>query len=295
MTRKSSPLSHPLPQPIGNRARVEMADSPGSAPFALDVLVVGGGLSGLATAIAVVLAGHRASVFEAAAGIFPFGAGMPSPPNGARLLARWGLGDLLRPAATAPTSLRVHGVDGRLLAQQAGFDADVARRCGAPWWAFHRVDLQGALARRAVALGAAVRFSSRVTGLDTAAPAIQLENGERHAGDLVVLADGAGSALRSQLLGGAIYPQPTGCVAYRITVERNRARSEELRELMNQLELRFWLGPDSYAIGYPVRGGTQYSVLLLLPDSTQYGLSGNASTNELVEELRERLRGWDPS
>ncbi|RDL38511.1 uncharacterized protein BP5553_02851 [Venustampulla echinocandica] len=266
-------------------------DSLGSSPKPLEVIIVGGGPCALATAISVTLAGHKATIFEAAEKAHSFGAGLQSSPNGTQLFSRWGLYDILKPVATAPTLLHIHSLDGRPLARRESYEDEVLRRYGSPLWTFQRVDLQAGLHRRAIELGVNINYSSRVIEFASSRPGIELENGERHHGDLVVVADGTWSTLRSKVLGEPINPQPTGDMAYRIDIDRAQIQDKELLKLMSLQQIRLWVGPGSFAVGYPVGGGTKFSVLLLLPDNFQ---TGNSSASAIIEEMRKRLKDWDP-
>lgn len=270
-----------------------MSSAHGSSPIALEVLIVGGGLCGLATAISVTLAGHKATVFEAADSIHAFGAGLQSSPNGTRLFSRWGLHDILKPVATAPTLLHIHSFDGKPIARREGYENEVLCRYGFPLWTLHRVDFQAGLHRRAMALGVTIHYSSNVTELDTSKPDIVLANGQRYGGDLVVVADGAYSTLRSKVLGRAINPKPTGDMSYRLDIDSTQILDPELLELMSAPQIRLWVGPGSYAVGYPIGGGTKFSVLFLVPDSFPAGISSETSS-AIVEEMKKRFEDWDP-
>lgn len=272
-----------------------MAQSPDSSPIpasaALDVLIVGGGLCGLAVAISVALSGHRATVFEAYETIHPFGSGLHISPNGTRLLSRWGLGDILNPVVTSPRSLQIHDINGRPLASRERYNEDILRLYQCPLWTLHRVDLQRGLARRATDLGCQIHYSSRITDIDSSKQTITFANGDGRRGDLLVVSDGFWSILRRKVLGQEIIPQPSGYMAYRITVDRERVQDGDLLDLMSSMQSRLWTGQGSYALSYPIRGGIQLSVLLITPTNTP---SGSASTGVIVEELKKLAESWDP-
>lgn len=275
--------------------RFEMPQSPVSpslsSPAGLDVLIVGGGLCGLAVAISVALSGNRATVFEAFDTIHPFGSGLHISPNGTRLLSRWGVGDIINAVTTAPRALQIHDFHGELLASRDDYDEQVLHRYEFPLWTLHRVDLQRGLTRRAIDLGVEIHYSSRITDINSSKPTITFENGEKRQGDLVVVADGTWSILRRKVLGQEIMPQPAGYKAYRITVDRGRVRDNDLWDLMNSAQSRLWAGRDSYALCFPIRGGTQLSVLLITPSGTS---SGTTSSSADIEELKKLAEDWDP-
>lgn len=266
--------------------------TPPSGPAAVDVLIVGGGLCGLAVAISVALSGHRATVFEAFEITHPFGSGLYIPPNGTRLLSRWGLNDILKPVLTAPQTSQIHNLYGGLLASRGdNYDGEILRRYQFPLWTMHRVDLQRALTRRALDLGVQIHYSSRITDIDRFKPTITFENGEKRRGDLVVVADGTGSMLRGKVLEQKITPQRAGYTAYRITVDRGQVQDRDLLDLMSFTQSRRWVGQGSYALCFPMRGGIQLSVLLIVPTTIS---SGSSSTSAVIEELKKLAENWDP-
>lgn len=57
----------------------------------MNIIVVGAGIGGLSTAIALSQKGHHVRVFERSHGLSEFGAGLQVAPNAVRLLYAWGL------------------------------------------------------------------------------------------------------------------------------------------------------------------------------------------------------------
>lgn len=265
--------------------------APLSSPAALDVLIVGGGLCGLAVAISVALSGNRATVFEAFETVHPFGSGLHISPNGTRLLSRWGVGDILNPVTTAPRTLQIHDFNGELLASRDDYDEQVLHRYEFPLWTLHRVDLQRGLTRRAIDLGVEIHYSSRITDIDSSKPTITFANGEKRQGDIVVVADGTWPTLRRKVLGEDVTPQAAGYTAHRITVDRRQVQGSDLSDFMSSAQSRLWVGRDSYALCFPIRGGSQLSLLLIIQSNIS---SGSTSTNAIIEELKKLAESWDP-
>lgn len=267
------------------------ACSPSSSNGSLDVLIVGGGLCGLAVAISVALAGHRATVFEAFEAIHPFGSGVQLSPNGTRLLLKWGLADILDPVLTTPGALRIHNFNGEILASRDDYAEEILRRYRFPLWTLHRVDLQRGLTRRATDLGVQIHHSSCIIDVDNSKTTITFVNGEKRRGHLVVVANGTSSMLRRKVLAQDIIPRPAGYTAYRITVDRRPLLDRGLLDLVSSTQSRLWAGQDSYALCFPIRGGTQLSVLLAISSDVS---SGSVSTSAAVEELKKLAESWDP-
>src|SRR5215204_2966769 len=84
------------------------------------VAIVGGGIGGLATALALRRVGIEAEVFETAPELREVGAGIQLGPNVVRLLQRFGLGERLREVAVCPEAVWEYRrwEDGRVLFQQ---------------------------------------------------------------------------------------------------------------------------------------------------------------------------------
>ncbi|KAK8128640.1 monooxygenase [Apiospora sp. TS-2023a] len=268
-----------------------MERSPHPDTGRLDVIVVGAGLCGLSMAISMAQAGHQVSVFEAHHSLHEFGAGLQSSPNGTRIYAELGLTEALKPIATAPEVLQISRFDGAVLARRERYDEEVMGRYGFPLWTLPRVGLQARLLDRAVELGAEISFSSTVVDVNSAGPFIELENGDQRRGDLVVIADGVWSKLRSVVVGQTVDPQPTGDMAYRITLDRDQIQDRELRDWLEGPRVQIWLGPGTHAAGYSIRQGKQFNLALLALDDFQ---DKETWVRGKMEELQERFRGWDP-
>ena len=105
-------------------------------------LVVGGGVGGLAAAIAIRSAGWEVEVLERGTVRAAPGAGLALWPNGVRALRALGMGDAIAPIAARVPEMAVRRPDGRVLGRFDG--AAVERRWGAPLLAVHRADLLAA-------------------------------------------------------------------------------------------------------------------------------------------------------
>jgi salicylate hydroxylase len=218
----------------------------------LEILIAGGGIAGLATAVAARRAGWEARLFEQAARFEEFGAGLQLGPNATRILQEWELlrGDL-RQQAVAPPRLRVRdGADGAELGVLELGDA-FERRYGAPYLTVHRADLQAALLAAARAAGTRLHTGSHVQGAQETAGAIALrtDTPREVEGDALAAADGVWSVLRGAVAQDG-EPQPTGHLAY-----RGLARQQDLPAGLRGGEVTAWLAPRMHLVTYPVRGG----------------------------------------
>ncbi|OAP58120.1 salicylate hydroxylase [Fonsecaea erecta] len=271
----------------------EQADVQGFKDI-LNVTIVGAGLAGLAAAISCALAGHTITVFEAAKELAEIGAGLQITPNASKLLQQWGLEDAVKACAAVPTVLAVHRyTDGKMLAEERGFDKNLQRKYGLPFFDIHRVDLQRILYHKAVSLGVDVQLDCRVSRVErtTTGPKLIFTSGREIQSDLVVGADGLWSKCRESMLNTADQPLPTGDLAYRIVLHLDKITDPELREWIANPQVHFWIGPYSHAVAYSIRCGTMYNIVLLCPDDLPQGLS---RTTGSVDEMRALFAGWDP-
>lgn len=185
----------------------------------VSVLIVGGGIGGLAAAVALRRAGVAVRVLERAATLEPLGAGLSLFPNAIHALSRLGV-ELDR--GSMPVGNERSGIwrwDASLLVAQ---DPQQLRlRYGAPLLAVHRADLQTALLHAAgddvIVPGAEL---TRLQQDGDGVTATLADGSEQRAG-LLVGADGIDSAVRATVVGDGA-PTYSGITAYRGVLEMHR-------------------------------------------------------------------------
>lgn len=279
----------------------------------LDIVIVGAGLSGVATSIACAQGGHLVTCLESAKDLAEVsrdqyslslklfsvidifqkvGAGIQVTPNATRLLQRWGVLDLLPDSWVRPKSCSVHRyADGKLLAHEDDYHDNLLRKYKAPFLDMYRADLQSALVEKATQLGVKFKLNTKAETIDFNTGTVTAKSGETFQGDLIVGADGLWSRCREIFLGTKDEPKPTGDVAYRLLIKRDEVEDLEMRDWISDPRLHFWIGPHAHIVAYPIKGGSMYNLVLLVPDILPDKVSKEPGT---IEEMLALLKGWDP-
>ncbi|MBF4617855.1 FAD-dependent monooxygenase [Clavibacter sp. VKM Ac-2873] len=164
----------------------------------MHVVIAGGGIAGLATAIAVRRAGHAATVLERRGAAEATGSWLQIASNGMVALDAIGLGDAAGSLGEATPRVRICAADGR---RTADLPLGPQPGEGLMTRSLRRADLHALLREEAARVGARTVHAARVTSVeqDGRGATLVTEYGERHAGDLVIGADGVGSAVRAGL------------------------------------------------------------------------------------------------
>src|ERR1051325_11213198 len=111
----------------------------------LPVVIAGGGIGGLAAALALARKGFRSVVLEQAPQFGEIGAGIQVAPNAWPALDALGVGQLVKKEAVFIEHLLMFdGVSGERVID-IPLDARFARRCGNPYAVTHRADIHGSL------------------------------------------------------------------------------------------------------------------------------------------------------
>ena len=253
------------------------------------VAVIGGGIGGLAAALALIRRGIGVDVYEQASELKELGAGVQISSNGTRVLYALGLGE-----AVERRGVIVSGKEIRLWSTGETwklFDlgAISVERYGFPYVMFHRGDLH------AILLDAirrerpdAVHLGHRCVGLaqDDKGVTIQFENGDAVTAPVVIGADGVQSRVRAALF-GADRPEFTGIVAWRGLVPRERVPAGIKMNVGTN-----WVGPGGHVVHYPVRGGELLNFVGLLERDDWRVESWTVQGTK--DEFANDFRGWHP-
>ncbi|BAJ31598.1 MULTISPECIES: 3-hydroxybenzoate 6-monooxygenase [Kitasatospora] len=267
------------------------------------VIIAGGGIGGLATALSLARSGHRATVLERSATFAEIGAGIQLGPNAFHALDRLGVGRNVRERAVFIDELRF--MDGTTGEKVAAMELTGAyrERFGNPYAVVHRGDLYQPLLAACRELDgvelladAAVRDHAQ----DGTGVTVRTTDGRTFRGAALVGADGIRSTVRAAVLGDG-EPRVSGHTIYRSVIPIEQV-PEELR--WNAVTL--WAGPKWHFVHYIIGGGEYLNLAVTRDDGATVPVAGReaerahvlgrfpgiGATARRLLELGEGWREW---
>jgi salicylate hydroxylase len=232
-----------------------MASRTSSSP---SVLVAGGGIGGLAAALALAGQGVRVRVLEQMPELGEIGAGVQLGPNAFSAFDALGVGDRARGRAVyTERMMLLDAIDAYEIANVPLGDAFRAR-FGNPYAVIHRADahlslLEAAREHPLIELSTSTHVE-RVTQ-DDAGVTVFDSQGRRFDADALIACDGGKSVVRQQYVGDE--PRVSGHVVYRAVADAP--------EFPDDLKINapvVWCAPNGHLVHYPLRGGAQYNVVV---------------------------------
>ncbi len=254
----------------------------------LKIGIAGGGVGGLAAAIACAQQGHDVTVFEQAKGFSRVGADINLTPNVVRAIDGLGAGDAIRRTGAQPTFRISRDWDTGLETSRLGMGNVAQAQYGAPQVTIHRADILAALAEQFPL--DQIRFAQRIRSLTTDDQGVQLafEDGHSETFDVVIGADGIHSRVRTALFGEE-YPRFTGVVSFRSVVPTERVKHVPEIEAFTK-----WWGPtpQSQIVTFPLNQGKD---TFIFATTGQDSWTEESWTSEGdVNELRSFYKDFHP-
>ena len=247
------------------------------------LIVVGGGIGGLATALAASAAGCEVQVLEKGEHFTEIGAGLQLAPNASRMLNQLGiLGEVRKNACFPPQLVFMDAITGkRLTYVESG--AKFAERYGYPYFVLHRADLLDAeyaacRARSSVSLAS----GKEVIAIEDRGESVRAKCSDGSSCDAGALigADGLWSTARKYITDAR--PECSEYVAYRGTTAPERVPGREGLDNMT-----IWIAPELHFVQYPLRTGHLYNqVAVFRSHNYRPGMDANAAwgtSEEFVE------------
>jgi 3-hydroxybenzoate 6-monooxygenase len=228
------------------------------------ILIVGGGIGGLAAALALGRKRWRVKVLEETPEFGAIGYGIQLGPNVFHMFDRLGISRAVLKRSIVPKSLTMFdSVDGEVIIRIPTGDS-FTERFKYPYIVLHRVDLHEALLEACKAVPSIELVpTTRVTGFEQSDDGVRLSttNGVIE-GAAAIAADGLRSVIRQQMLNEG-EPRMVGFVAHRTIVPMERVPAGVRRD-----ESCLWSGPGFHLVHYPLRDFTLFNIVAVFRTST---------------------------
>jgi len=253
----------------------------------LPVIVAGGGIGGLAAALALVRQGFTVKVLEQAPEIGEIGAGIQLGPNAFHAFDALGVGDKTRSRSVFTDEMVMHDALDETLVGRIPTGEAFRQRFGNPYAVIHRVDVHLSLLEGAQETGK-VEFltSTRVERIEQDADSVTVydQHGTAHRGVALIGADGVKSVVRQHYVNDP--PRVTGHVVYRSVIDK-----KDFPQDLQWNAASIWVGPNCHLVHYPLRGGEQYNVVVTFHSRKQeeWGV-----TEGSAEEVQSYFQGICP-
>ncbi len=250
------------------------------------IVIVGGGLAGLATAHALAAFGLQVEVYEAAHELTEVGAAIATSPQANKALQAIGLGSAIAAVATPSPSIYTRGMQSGEFLELVDNDK-TALRFGSPHYTFHRADLVEALAKDVDP--ASIHLGHRLAGLDERDDGVTLSfaNGVTVEAEYVIGADGVRSIVR-QALYGEDHPTYTGQMVWRTFLNG----ADVPPECLEPTGWTQWVGPGCHFMAYYMRGRQLLNVVT--QQDTDTWVAESWSTRGDVDEMRASFPDPEP-
>ena len=254
----------------------------------MKIAIVGGGIGGLTSALALSQSFHEITVFERSAGIREIGAGVQISPNASRLLNSLGLGRAFSDIAVLPHRVVFRRWEDDSILRETELDEGFVAQHQVPLANVARNELVEILGDAVTQLkNVRLNFSTRVVAVEPgdSSSLVRCADGTTQSFDVVIGADGIHSVVRP-CVGGLDKPRFSGSAAYRALVPR-----EFVEDLPIDVTNR--MGPDRHVVSYFI--GRNRSHLNLVCISPEDSWDTESWTEQgTIEDLYARFEGWSP-
>jgi salicylate hydroxylase len=255
-------------------------------PRAPRIAIIGGGIGGLAAALALERRGAEVIVYEQSPVHSEIGAGLNLTPNAVKAFRALGIEDKIEDIGSGSEFLIIRSwKSGRLISRVRR--GDFRKKFGAPNLTVHRADLLDVL--RGSLKTTDIRLGMRCIAVEPGAgdAAARFADGSAVEADVVVGADGIHSVVRNSLF-GVDAPRFTGCICW-----RGMAPVEAVPSDINSGDGTMWMGPHGHVVHYPVHRGKLVNIVAHI-DSNAW--TEESWTHECgVAEVTSAYADWHPA
>jgi len=245
------------------------------------IIISGGGIGGLATALALAQQGFQITVLERAPHYQEIGAGIQLGPNAFHAFDRLQLGDSVRAIAVFIDQLRLMDAITAEEITHIDLTSYFRQRFGNPYAVVHRGELHGILVRSCqVHESITLRTDCDVIGYEQAggtATAV-LSSGDRVTGRVLIGADGLRSRIRQQMVNDGA-PRVAGHTTYRSVIP-----TEQMPEDLRWNAATLWAGAKCHLVHYPLSGWKVFNLAITCHNNPPEAFAAKPVTHEEVLE-----------
>ena len=250
-----------------------------------EILIAGGGIGGLAVALALAQKGRVARVLEKAAEFGEIGYGIQMGPNVSRMLDRLGVLKALEATAVFPDALIFADALANEELTRIALGKEFLKRFGYRYFVIHRRDLHGGLLQACRQQDRVVLESSReikkfVQQSDSVTATC--ENGAVYEGAALIGADGLWSPTREVVIGDGA-PRPAGHFVYRGVVP-----DDQIADRSRAGAMTIWGGPGLHLVQYRLQGGAVMNNVATIASRRFRRGEQNAGAPDELEEMFAR-------
>lgn len=243
------------------------------------VLIAGGGIGGLATALGLARQSIPAIVLEKSPKLGEIGAGIQIGPNAFHAFDYLGVGDQARAKAVFIDSLRLMDAMRDESIAEISLGDEFRQRFKNPYAVVHRADLHGVLLNACM--------DSDLIDLRTSSPVASYEQNEQGVtveiegsspvhGRCLIGADGLWSKIRRNVVGDGA-PRVSGHTTYRSVIP-----TEQMPEELRWNSATLWAGPKCHIVHYPLKGGEVYNLVVTYHNNAPEPVAGQPVSKEEV-------------
>ncbi len=267
----------------------------------LPFVIIGGGIGGLACALALSRKGFRSILLEQASEFGEIGAGIQLGPNVFRMFEKLGITDKVRELAVFPEMLMMRDSITAEVVTKIDLDERFMQRFKYPYAVIHRADLHRALLECCQEQSAFITMKTgqKVVEIDDkgSSVTVKTDKGDIYDGTALVGADGLWSIVRQKIVGDGA-PIKSGHITYRAVLP-----TSEVPEELRKWAMIIWAGEKTHLVQYPMRGGELFNLVAVFHSDKfaegwdSYGDPAElherfAKTCEPVRTLLGKIESW---
>jgi salicylate hydroxylase len=253
----------------------------------LHIAIVGAGIAGLSSALALLKSGYQVQIFEKKNELAELGAGLQLSANATHILNEWGILETIKKNAFKPNGIRFsHWLTGKTIA-----DFPLNHRTQeTPYLHIHRADLYNCLLNAVLKISPnCVHSDAEIIAIKNSSKACEFtyqnSNGEINSTvvDWLIGADGIHSICKSEIIGKQNQAHFTGNIAWRGIIPINKLKQKP------EPKAHLVMAPNSHLVFYYIKGGEFLNYIAIKESNTfkTESWTEKGQLNELLKDFKD--------